>query len=108
MALRRYWTSACILPADHLVTAVGMLLARRLELTELLVKRCRNVPDSGDSFGACREEWLGSGHTVTQNLRRGIAVHHGRLPDAVRTAIEADYRDGDTEANSDNHPSPKA
>jgi helicase len=38
-------------------------------------------------------EWLGSDHDVTRLLRRGIAVHHGRLPDAVKSAIETDFRE---------------
>jgi len=39
-------------------------------------------------------EWLGEDHLVTQALRAGIAVHYGPLPEAVRRAIEADYRAG--------------
>jgi helicase len=38
-------------------------------------------------------EWLGSDHLVTRLLEFGIAVHHGRLPDAVRLAIETDFRE---------------
>ena len=38
-------------------------------------------------------EWLGIDHKVTRLLRRGIGVHHGRLPDAVRSAIELDFRE---------------
>ena len=39
-------------------------------------------------------EWLGEGHIVTKSLSQGIAPHHGRLPHAVREAIEADCRAG--------------
>lgn len=39
-------------------------------------------------------EWLGEDHLVTQALRRGVAVHYGPLPEAVRRAIEADYKAG--------------
>ena len=38
-------------------------------------------------------EWLGSDHDVTRLLRRGIAVHHGQLPDAVKSAMETDFRE---------------
>lgn len=37
-------------------------------------------------------EWLGEEHIVTKSLSQGIAPHHGRLPNAVREAIEADCR----------------
>lgn len=40
------------------------------------------------------KEWLGSNHQVTRYLERGIGVHHGRLPEPVRTAIESDVRNG--------------
>ncbi len=41
---------------------------------------------------AIAAEWLGDDHDVVQMLRRGIAFHHGRLPEAVREAIEYDVR----------------
>ena len=37
-------------------------------------------------------EWLGEDHFVTRLLRRGIALHHGRLPDVLRKAVEDDFR----------------
>ncbi len=37
-------------------------------------------------------EWLGKEHLVTQALERGIALHHGRIPERVREAIEKDLR----------------
>lgn len=39
-------------------------------------------------------QWLGEEHIVTRALSRGIALHHGRLPQFVREAIEADCRAG--------------
>ena len=41
---------------------------------------------------AAAVEWLGEDHRVTRLLSRGIAVHHGPLPDPIRTAIEDDFR----------------
>ncbi len=38
------------------------------------------------------EDWLGSNHLVTNSLKRGIAIHHGDLPEAVRKSIETDFR----------------
>lgn len=36
--------------------------------------------------------WLGEEHTITQCLKYGIGIHHGRLPEQVRTSIENDFR----------------
>jgi hypothetical protein len=38
-------------------------------------------------------EWLGESHIVTRLLRRGVAVHYGTLPEAVRKSIETDFRE---------------
>jgi len=38
-------------------------------------------------------EWLGDSSLVARLLERGIGLHYGRLPDAVREAIEEDFRD---------------
>ncbi len=38
------------------------------------------------------EEWLGSAHLVTKSLKRGIALHHGGIPQIVGDAILNDFR----------------
>lgn len=38
------------------------------------------------------KEWLGMDHIATRALSQGIALHHGRLPNVVREAVEADCR----------------
>jgi superfamily II DNA/RNA helicase len=38
--------------------------------------------------------WLGEDDSVVRMLRAGVGIHHGRLPDAVRRAVEDDYRAG--------------
>lgn len=69
-------------------------LLRRIELAELT---CETVPSefrlrtTGRAV-AVASEWLGEDHLVTKLLRRGIAFHHGRLPSAVRDALEDDFR----------------
>ena len=40
------------------------------------------------------ESWLGSDANVVKALSAGIGVHHGGLPEAVRRAIENDFRAG--------------
>lgn len=43
---------------------------------------------------AIAREWLGEDHILTKSLSVGIAPHHGRIPNAVREAIEVDCRAG--------------
>ena len=43
---------------------------------------------------AVAESWLGSGSQVVAALRDGIGIHHAGLPEAVRRAIENDFRAG--------------
>ena len=40
------------------------------------------------------EEWLGTGHVLSSCLKRGIGLHYGSLPEAVRQAVEDDFRSG--------------
>lgn len=74
--------------------SIAQAIGRRVELTELVGEdlhytfRKRNVTRSE----IVAREWLGSDHDVTKLLSRGIAFHHSRLPEAVREAIEQDFR----------------
>ena len=56
----------------------------------------RKVTDRGypPSSLAVAESWLGSETAVAIALRDGIGIHHGGLPEAVRRAVENDYRSG--------------
>ncbi len=69
-------------------------LLRRIELAELtnqaVPKQFRLRKTS--RAAAVASEWLGESHLVTRLLQRGIAFHHGRLPSAVRDALEDDFR----------------
>jgi helicase len=81
-------------PQTDLVEAVAQAYALRLELTELVdepVPAFFRTPDTRSVRVA--EDWLGPDHKITQWLRKGIAIHHGRLPDVLRNAIETDYRE---------------
>ena len=69
-------------------------LLRRIELTKLVKEEIPAVfalRDEGRSISVA-SEWLGTDHEITQLLRRGVAFHHGRLPSAVKQAIESDFR----------------
>lgn len=75
--------------------AVARELLDRLVLAEAVdepVPRCFSQRDNR-SVSVARD-WLGGDHPVVEMLQRGIAYHHGRLPAAVREAIELDIRDG--------------
>jgi superfamily II DNA/RNA helicase len=70
-------------------------LADRIELAQLTSETApdcftRSRYPSADVAVA----WLGADDPITKMLRVGVAVHHGRLPDAVRRAVEDDYRSG--------------
>lgn len=39
-------------------------------------------------------EWFGSNHYITQCISRGIGIHYGDLPEAVRRSVEKDYQKG--------------
>ena len=56
----------------------------------------RNVADRGypPSSLAVAESWLGSENAVIRALRDGVGIHHGGLPEAVRRAVENDFRAG--------------
>ncbi|SRR6266566_1392363 len=83
----------CALPSH--VEAVGKALEKRLNYFELT----EHVPPShiprSPSLGSVltSEEWLGNDHLVTRLLKRGVAIHHGDLPEAVKKTIERDFRE---------------
>ncbi len=86
-------------PQTNLAEACAKALQARIELAERVeeaVPQCfsrRRYP-SADVAAA----WLGEEDDITRLLRTGVGVHHGRLPDAVRRAIEDDFRVGRLQA----------
>lgn len=75
--------------------SVGKALEYRLELSGLTHEKIpdcfrynENIPSVIRS-----KEWLGEEHIVTRLLKRGIAIHHGNIPEVVRNSIEKDFRD---------------
>jgi superfamily II DNA/RNA helicase len=80
--------------APDAVTSVARALLNRHAIAEAR----QEVPPAALATRESRaavvaEEWLGAQHPVTLGLRRGIGVHYSALPDAVRSAIEQDFRD---------------
>lgn len=76
------------------VQALGQALLLRIQLAE---RTAETIPPyfrtPATRAAQTASEWLGADHMVTQMLRNGIAVHHGQLPNAVRDAIERDFRE---------------
>ena len=74
--------------------SVAEALGRRIDLTELIGEDSHSAFRRRDPTRAeiVANEWLGADHKVTALLRRGIAFHNSRLPEAVRQAIERDFR----------------
>ena len=76
--------------AGKLLHRLGLAAAAGRSVPEGL--RPRTGQESRRSIRAAAE-WLGPDHDVTRLLRRGIALHHGDLPDRLRQAVEEDSRD---------------
>ena len=76
------------------VTSVCKALYDRLELEKRSGSDALPIGQPvGSSAIPIAAEWLGDDHPITQYLRAGIALHHGNLPEALRKAVETDYRE---------------
>ncbi len=77
------------------VMSIAAALERRLEYT---LNAGEQIPDYLQNVNAgsikVSQEWLGKEHQITRLLKSGIAVHHGKLPDMLKRAIERDARRG--------------
>jgi superfamily II DNA/RNA helicase len=86
-------------PQTNLAETCAKALQTRIELAELVdepVPQCFNRRRYPSADVAAT--WLGEDDDITRLLRTGVGVHHGRLPDAVRRAIEDDFRAGRLQA----------
>jgi len=74
--------------------AVGNALAARIELAGHVGEQIPPIfsPVEPPRSYIVAKEWLGEGDPTTRLLRLGIGIHHGRQPEAVRNAIEEDFR----------------
>lgn len=78
----------------NFVEAVAKALESRLDLARKTGKTIPSYLSNSVSTKtvSCAREWLGDNHRVTGFFKKGIAVHHGKLPDILRKAIEDDFR----------------
>jgi superfamily II DNA/RNA helicase len=74
--------------------SAGKALLARLDLAQLAGEPHLELVHPRATAADVAAEWLGEAHTATKLLRAGIGVHHGRLPEAVRGAVEDDMRAG--------------
>jgi helicase len=72
--------------------AVGKAAFERVRIGRLAGEEWAGFDGRETVSATVAAEWLGEEHVVTALLREGIAVHHGRLPDPVRKAVERDFR----------------
>ena len=75
--------------------AVAKSLEMRLDLSK---RKGESIPSYFLNASSTRsvlsaQEWLGDNHAITRFLKKGIAIHHGKIPDTLRKSIELDFRD---------------
>jgi hypothetical protein len=80
------------------VKSVGSAFLERIDYAELTgetvpaaFRKTQDRPEPVAALPVARE-WLGEASLVAKLLERGVGLHYGRLPDAVREAIEEDFR----------------
>jgi len=78
----------------NFVEAVAEALETRLDLARV---KGEKIPEyfldkSSTRSWLSAKEWLSDKHHTARLLRKGIAVHHGNLPDTLRKSIELDFR----------------
>lgn len=80
-------------PQTRFVNAVANALQERIEYATLSQEHVPTYfrPTEEVRSLILAREWLGDGD-IASFLASGIAVHHGRLPDSLRKAIEQDFR----------------
>ena len=66
------------------------------ELNKQEQRTANILPNYGDDLLSIEvaKEWLGEEHDLIKYLRRGIGVHYGPMPEALRRAIEDEFRSG--------------
>ncbi len=79
---------------DWVVSTASKLLdlLKGLELKGDEIPECFRHSQDLKSLGPAKE-WYGEDSTEYYLLSRGIGIHHGRLPDALRKAVEDDFRE---------------
>ncbi len=78
---------------QNFVEAVARALSTRLELSSLVGEVVPHYfgTDPRARSVQLAQDWMG-GRSIVQWLAQGIGIHHGMLPDVLRTAIEDDFR----------------
>ena len=84
------WAESCAMGVQR-----ALQLRRQTQGIDI-PKPFRDVEDLPHPLNSRRvaESWLGADANVVKALSAGVGVHHGGLPEAVRRAIENDFRAG--------------
>ena len=83
--------------AESCATAIQRALQLRRQTQGVdIPKPFRDVEDLPDPLNSrvVAESWLGAEANLVKALNAGVGVHHGGLPEAVRRAVESDFRAG--------------
>lgn len=76
------------------VESIANSLKNRIDYSKMIEERLPThfQHNSSRSYEIAKE-WLGKEHSITELLKNGIAIHHGKLPDTLRRSIENDFRE---------------
>ncbi|MGH2532885.1 MAG: DEAD/DEAH box helicase [Thermomicrobiales bacterium] len=81
-------------PTRAIADSVSDSLLKRLQLTRQSEQPVHHeFSERSTRSSAVCADWLGDDHPLTVKLKNGISVHHGGVPDAVKKAIERDFRE---------------
>lgn len=81
-------------PTRPIAESVSNAIMKRLQLTKQSgAPVFHEFSERSTRSSTICADWLGADHPLTTRLRNGVAVHHGGVPDAVKKAIERDFRE---------------
>ncbi|MDQ3540001.1 MAG: DEAD/DEAH box helicase, partial [Chloroflexota bacterium] len=81
-------------PTPGYADSVSEAIMRRIQLVEQSDQAVfHEFRDRSTRSSMICADWLGDDHRLTVKLRRGVAVHHGDVPDVIKKAIERDFRE---------------
>ncbi len=94
----KYSVEGPVLLFTSLPKNVSSLANRFIEMLELKNREVSNLileyykcDTTRDSYITALE-WFGDEHIVTKAIKLGIGIHYGDMPEAVRKAVEKDFR----------------
>ena len=79
-------------PQPRLVESVGRAIAKRLTIGDLDGQaRLPFLTTPTTLSAAVADDWLGPTHDTSLWLKTGVALHHGEMPEPLRSAVEKNF-----------------